>query len=469
MSDLLIQADELKARLQRPGCLIFDVRHDLAKPEAGREAYQQGHIPHALYLDHEMQLCAPCTGQNGRHPLPDRADFAALMRAQGLTARSDVVVYDAGNSMFAAHLWWMLRWLGHESVAVLDGGWAAWLAADGPVESGLHEASISEAQALQGLVQTRQPSMPTVDARAVLGNLDEPRFTVLDARAPERFSGQVEPIDPVGGHIPGALNRPFVQNVQADGRFKPASQLRAEFESLLGDRLDRGIVHQCGSGITACHNLFAMELAGFRGSALYPGSWSEWCSNPDRPVARGAAPNGPQGARADSQRPSIALQNLDIEILRSTCEAKQVAHWIYQEWARFETDAVWQKNRQDLDRSLNEALSIPKFFVARQAGQLIGMASIVENDLPSHPELHPWLANVYVSPEWRSRGVGSRLIRRAMDWSSTLVSTIYLYTTSQVELYLHLGWEILREDLYNDRRITLMCCRAAAMTKDRTV
>lgn len=287
MTDLLIQAEALRDRLSRPGCLVFDVCHDLADHQAGRRAYETGHIPGALYLDHETQLSAPRTGRNGRHPLPDRADFAALLRAQGLTARSDVVVYDAGNSMFAAHLWWMLRWLGHESVAVLDGGWAAWQALGGTIETGPRTASVSEAQALQGLVLTGQPSMPVVDARAVLANLDEHRFTVLDARAPERFSGEVEPMDPVGGHIPGALNRPFAQNVESDGRFKSAARLREEFEALLGNRLDNGIVHQCGSGITACHNVFAMELAGLRGSALYPGSWSEWCSDPDRPVARG--------------------------------------------------------------------------------------------------------------------------------------------------------------------------------------
>ncbi|MFT0534136.1 sulfurtransferase [Castellaniella hirudinis] len=287
MIDLLIQAEALRDRLNRPGCLVFDVRHDLFDHLAGRRAYEAGHIPGALYLDHETQLCAARTGRNGRHPLPDRAEFAALLRAQGLTARSDVVVYDAGNGMFAAHLWWMLRWLGHESVAVLDGGWAAWQAAGGAVETGTRTASVSEAQAIQSLVLTGQPSMPMVDARAVLANLDDPRFTVLDARGAERFRGDVEPIDPVGGHIPGALNRPFAQNVQPDGRFKPAAQLRAEFEALLGTRLDRGIVHQCGSGITACHNLLAMELAGLRGSALYPGSWSEWCSDPEHPVARG--------------------------------------------------------------------------------------------------------------------------------------------------------------------------------------
>jgi thiosulfate/3-mercaptopyruvate sulfurtransferase len=288
MTDLLIEADTLRNRLARPGCLVFDVRHDLADHQAGRRAYEAGHIPGALYLDHEEQLSAPRTGRNGRHPLPDRGDFAALMRAQGLTARSEVVVYDAGNSMFAAHLWWMLRWLGHEAVSVLDGGWAAWVAIGAEVETGTRMPRLSEAQAIQSQVLSGKPSMPVVDARGVLANLDDHRLTVLDARAPERFSGSVEPMDPVAGHIPGALNRPFRLNVEPDGRFKSPAQLRREFETLLGDRLDRGIVHQCGSGITACHNLFAMELAGLRGSALYPGSWSEWCSDPARPVARGA-------------------------------------------------------------------------------------------------------------------------------------------------------------------------------------
>lgn len=288
MTALLIQAETLQERLGRPGCLVFDVRHELADHRAGRRAYEAGHIPGALYLDHEVQLCAARTGRNGRHPLPDRGDFAALMRSQGLTARTEVIAYDAGNGVFAAHLWWMLRWLGHEAVSVLDGGWAAWQAAGGTVETGTRTPRLSEAQALQSQALSGKPSMPVVDARAVLANLDDHRLTVLDARAAARFSGSVEPMDPVAGHIPGALNRPFTLNLGADGRFKTPAQLREEFETLLGDRLDRGIVHQCGSGITACHNLFAMELAGLRGSALYPGSWSEWCSDPARPVARGA-------------------------------------------------------------------------------------------------------------------------------------------------------------------------------------
>lgn len=289
MNSLLIQADELRARLGRPGCLVFDVRHDLADTQAGRRAYETAHIPGALYLDPEVQLSGPRTGRNGRHPLPERQEFAALMRSQGLTARSQVFVYDAGTSMFAARLWWMLRWLGHETVAILDGGWDAWRAAGGDVQSGWRDPALTEAQAIQNTVLSGNPSMPQVDARAVLANLDERRFTVLDARAPERFSGQAETIDPVGGHIPGAINRPFQNNLTADGRFKTATHLRAEFEALLGDRLDHGVVHQCGSGITACHNLFAMELAGLRGSALYPGSWSEWCSDPARPMSQAAS------------------------------------------------------------------------------------------------------------------------------------------------------------------------------------
>lgn len=288
MNALLIQAEELRGRLARPGCLVFDVRHDLADHGAGRRSYEAGHVPGALYLDPETQLSGPRTGRNGRHPLPERTEFAALMRSQGLTARTQVVVYDAGNGMFAARLWWMLRWLGHESVALLDGGWAAWLAAGGEAETGWRDPALSEAQAIQGTVLSGKPSMPLVDARAVMANLDERRFTVLDARAADRFSGAAETLDPVGGHIPGALNRPFHDNIGPDGRFKPPARLREEFEALLGDRLDHGVVHQCGSGITACHNLLAMELAGLRGSALYPGSWSEWCSEPTRPVAQGA-------------------------------------------------------------------------------------------------------------------------------------------------------------------------------------
>lgn len=287
MSNLLISAEDLRNNLSLRGWLIFDVRHDLSDHSAGRRAYQQGHIPGALYLDHETELSAPKTGSNGRHPLPERRDFAALMRSQGLTRQSQVVVYDAGNGMFAAHLWWLLRWLGHEHVRVLDGGWNAWLKAGGEVETGERAPSVTEAQALQSLGLPPQPAMPTVDAQAVLANISQPSFTLLDARTAERYRGENEPIDPVAGHIPGALNRPSTENLQEDCRFKPAERLRQEYLALLGGRKPEQVVHQCGSGITACHNLFAMELAGLGGSALYHGSWSEWISDPSRPMARG--------------------------------------------------------------------------------------------------------------------------------------------------------------------------------------
>ncbi len=288
MSDLLIDVGQLRDRLGSPGLLIFDVRHDLADHAAGRLAYEQGHIPGACYLDHETQLAAERTGKNGRHPLPTRDELAALMRMHGLTPKTQVVIYDAGNGMFAAHLWWMLRWLGHERAAVLDGGWAAWREADAPVQADVRRPGVTEAQALQAAALPAKPAMPTVDADAVLANLSAPAFTVLDARAPERYRGETEPMDPVAGHIPGALNRPNGLNVQADGRFKSGETLRREFEELLRGVPPEQVVHQCGSGITACHNLFAMELAGLSGSVLYPGSWSEWCSDTSRPVALGA-------------------------------------------------------------------------------------------------------------------------------------------------------------------------------------
>ncbi|MDN5843597.1 MAG: sulfurtransferase [Alcaligenaceae bacterium] len=284
----MIQAQDLRTLLAQQACLVFDVRHDLADHQAGRRAYSEGHIPRALFLDTETQLSAARSGHNGRHPLPDRHDFAALMRTQGLTSRTRAVVYDAGDGLFASRLWWMLRWLGHASVSVLDGGWRAWVEAGGEVETGMRNPALTEAQAVQGLALSGKPSMPAVDANEVLAGLDQEHFTLIDARSAQRYRGEVEPLDPAAGHIPGALNRPYQSNLQPDGRFKPADTLQAEFQTLLGDQAGANVVHQCGSGISACHNLLAMELAGLHGSALYPGSWSEWCSDPSRPVATGA-------------------------------------------------------------------------------------------------------------------------------------------------------------------------------------
>ncbi|OZI74372.1 sulfurtransferase [Bordetella genomosp. 12] len=282
MTKPLISVADLAARLGQADLQVFDLRHDLMDHSVGPRAYEQAHIPGARYLNHETELSAARTGKNGRHPLPQRDQVAGLMAAHGIKPATLVVAYDASGGMYAAHLWWMLRWIGHERVAVLDGGWQAWAAAQLPVDSG----PVSALAPLAG-VRAGEPLEGTVDAAAVLANIPTQAFTVIDARAANRYRGEVEPMDPVAGHIPGALNRPNVENLTPEGRFKDAAQLRAEFKLLLDGREPQAIVHQCGSGITACHNLLSMEIAGLNGSRLYPGSWSEWCADASRPVAKG--------------------------------------------------------------------------------------------------------------------------------------------------------------------------------------
>lgn len=278
-SSPLISAEALKAALGR--VRVFDVRFDLARPEAGEAAWREGHLPgaHYLHLDRDLSakdgVPALC---GGRHPLPTREVFAATAARLGLTPDTPVVLVDAQGGMFAARAWWMLRWIGARDVRVLDGGLAAWRAAGGALEPG------EVAPAAPGLAWPLGPEPEglrlTADALAAqLG-----RVALLDARAPERYRGDVEPLDPVAGHIPGALNRPFSANLGPDGRFLPPEALRAAFQGLAGAR---PVVHQCGSGVTACHNLLAMAVAGLPGGALYAGSWSEWCRDPARPVARG--------------------------------------------------------------------------------------------------------------------------------------------------------------------------------------
>jgi len=263
----LIPFDALRADM-----LIIDVSFDLADTAAGERAYAAGHMPGAHYLHLDRDLSGAKTGTNGRHPLPDRATFAERMRSLGLSKQTQVVAYDAQGSMYAARLWWMLRWIGHSAVAVLDGGKQGPLGTDAP-------------QAVPGDFEIGQALTPMFDAAALLGHLG--RVRLIDARAPERFRGEVEPLDSQAGHIPGAANRLFKSNLQDDGRFKSAERLRAEFAPLLAPHGAAGTVHSCGSGVTACHNLLAMEHAGLSGSALYPGSWSEWSSDPARPVAKG--------------------------------------------------------------------------------------------------------------------------------------------------------------------------------------
>ena len=278
-SSPLISAEALKAALGR--VRVFDVRFDLARPDAGEAAWREGHLPgaHYLHLDRDLSakdgVPALC---GGRHPLPTREVFAATAARLGLTPDTPVVLVDAQGGMFAARAWWMLRWIGARDVRVLDGGLAAWRAAGGALEPG------EVAPAAPGLAWPLGPEPEglrlTADALAAqLG-----RVALLDARAPERYRGDVEPLDPVADHIPGALNRPFSANLGPDGRFLPPEALRAAFQGLAGAR---PVVHQCGSGVTACHNLLAMAVAGLPGGALYAGSWSEWCRDPARPVAQG--------------------------------------------------------------------------------------------------------------------------------------------------------------------------------------
>lgn len=272
----LITAEQLRAL---PGpVLLLDCGFDLADPGAGERAHAAGHLPGALYVHLDRELSGAKAPGRGRHPLPERAAFAATAGGWGLVPGLQVVCYDNQGGPYAARAWWLLRWLGHDAVAVLDGGSAAWLAAGGTLQAG-PVAAVPAAP----YPASPQPAMPAVDAATLLAQLG--RVRVLDARAGERFRGEVEPLDPVAGHIPGATLRFFKDNLGADGRFKPAEQLRAEFAAYGTPAAQ--VVHQCGSGVTACHNLLAMAHAGFDGMALYPGSWSEWCSDPARPVARG--------------------------------------------------------------------------------------------------------------------------------------------------------------------------------------
>ena len=279
----LIGAQALQALLASGSPpVVLDASFDLTDAAAGERAYLGAHLPGALYVHLDRDLCAAKTGRNGRHPLPNRAAFAATAGRFGITPTTQVVVVDRQSAMFAARLWWMLRWLGHVPVAVLDGGLAAWQAAGGAVDSGAVHA---KAQAAYPITAEPSPLVRTVDADTLQGQLG--RIALIDARAPERFRGDVEPLDAQAGHIPGARNRFFKDNLAADGCFKSADALRAELLPLTGARPATEVVHQCGSGVTACHNLLAMAVAGIEGAALYAGSWSEWSSDPSRPVARG--------------------------------------------------------------------------------------------------------------------------------------------------------------------------------------
>ncbi len=278
MTSPLISTSELAALSGDPNLVIVDTRHDLMNPSIGRDAYATGHIPGAIYLSIDDDLSGAKTGKNGRHPLPTPEAFAVTLGAKGISNASKVVVYDQGSAMFVGRLWWMLCWLGHDSVYVLDGGIAQWVK-----EGRATETDANSRPATLFTASTRDEMRVT--AAQTQAALATPQRRILDARAPERYRGEVEPVDPVAGHIPGAFNRPFPSNLR-DGVFKPADELRAEFEALLAGRQPEELIHQCGSGVSALANMIAMEHAGLSGSKLYAGSWSEWCSDTTRPIAK---------------------------------------------------------------------------------------------------------------------------------------------------------------------------------------
>jgi thiosulfate/3-mercaptopyruvate sulfurtransferase len=267
----LVSTQELASHLG--AWRVFDCRHDLMKPELGAQQYREAHIPGALFASLDRDLSAPKSGKNGRHPLPDFDKFTAWLGANGISPSDRIVCYDAGNGSMAARLWWMLRWAGHRDVGVLDGGFAKWQKEGRPVDSAVP----------QPRPETYAPKKvaATVDAGAVAANLKN--LFLLDARAPARYRGEQEPIDPVAGRIPGARNRFNMDNVLPDGTFKPSAQLKAEFQTILKNQKPEEVVHYCGSGVSACHNLLAMEVAGLPGGKLYAGSWSEWIADPSRP------------------------------------------------------------------------------------------------------------------------------------------------------------------------------------------
>jgi len=277
---MLVSTADLSDHLSDPDWLIFDCRHNLTDPSVGRAAYDYGHIAGAHFAGVDRDMSGAKTGQNGRHPLPDPAKFAGFLATKGLRSGRRVVAYDDVGGQYAARLWWMCRWIGWADVAVLDGGWPKWQAeqrAVSTVEPGTFAGEVTVNLRPDWLVAVAEVES------ALAGSTQQ----IYDARAPERYRGEVEPLDPVAGHIPGAKNRFFKANLQEDLTMKSPSELRSLWSADLAGRDPTQVVHQCGSGITACVNLLAMEVAGLSGSRLFAGSWSEWVGRSDRPVARG--------------------------------------------------------------------------------------------------------------------------------------------------------------------------------------
>jgi len=278
----LISVADVAAHLGDSSWVVCDCRHDLADTAAGNRAYAQSHIPGARFVHLDGDLSAPKTGRNGRHPLPHPEKVARRFGELGIDNTKQVVAYDASGGPYAARLWWMLHWLGHDAAAVLDGGWNAWVKAQLPQTDRVPEIAAAR-------FSPHPRTGAAVDASGVAAHAGKPGTLLLDARVPNRYRGENETLDPVAGHIPGAVNRPWQLNLDTEGRFKTAVELKKEIGEMLAGRSPANVTHYCGSGVTACHNLLAMEAAGLTGSLLYPGSWSEWCSDPARPVERADA------------------------------------------------------------------------------------------------------------------------------------------------------------------------------------
>jgi len=277
----LVDCETLATHLQDPDWVIVDCRFRLTDCEAGRVAYAEGHLPGAVYADLDQDLSSPVTAHSGRHPLPEPDSLAARCRGWGIGTRSQVVVYDDAGGAVAARLWWLLRWLGHDFVALLDGGIPAWRAAHLALEQRLPEPRSGD------LVANINNKM-WIETDKLLDETTRSHLLLVDARSAARFRGEQEPIDPVAGHIPGAVSFPLERNLDPDGRFRSPDELQTLWQVRLGSTPATSVVHSCGSGVSACHNLLAMEVAGFSGSLLYPGSWSEWIRDPARPVTLGA-------------------------------------------------------------------------------------------------------------------------------------------------------------------------------------
>jgi thiosulfate/3-mercaptopyruvate sulfurtransferase len=279
----LVSTDDLAKHLDDPRWIVFDCRFTLTDPEAGRRAYQAGHIPGARYAHLDEDLSSPILpGQTGRHPLPNPETLSRKLYEWGVGVNRQVVVYDDSFGAMAVRMWWLLRWLGHPGVALLDGGYPKWTREMRPVTTELPAVEKGNCVCLP------ERSLVVEVAEVETAMTDAERL-ILDARPDRRFTGEYEPLDPVAGHIPGSINWSFEENLDIDGTFMPPEALRENYQALLKGRAPHQVIHTCGSGVTACHNLLAMEVAGLPGSKLYPGSWSEWILDPSRPVATGEA------------------------------------------------------------------------------------------------------------------------------------------------------------------------------------